>query len=252
MRRLLLCLLVAGVGIARFRARRRGVPAVPVQLRDQQVQPVPLRARGRRPDLVVGPQRGGRHDQHGGRRRLPARRGQAAVVVRGRAPTCAWRRRAPPTAATSRRNSRGSRCRRISTRASRSARRSRCTSKAACAARRGPSTIRSAGSLRRHRRSLHLARALPDVAAERDRPLRAHRALLRALRPPRSSSTSSSSGVTPGPSSTTRRTRRRAATSRTSGSFTCPRSRRRRRAFPTPCSPSARGNRAAPRTSSTA
>ena len=32
-------------------------------------------------------------------------------------------------------------------------------------------------------RSLHLARALPDVAAERDRPLRAHRPLLPDLRP---------------------------------------------------------------------
>ena len=168
------------------------------------------------------------------RRRLPARRGHAAVVVRGWAPTCAWRRRAPTTAATSRRNSRGSRCRRISTRASRSATRSRCTSRAACAARSRPGDDSIRRALRRHRRSLHLARALPDVAAERDRSLRAHRALLRALRhplrrahllrPPLHRLRALQRDVQ----------RRRAATSPTSGSFTCRRSRRRRPSFPDP------------------
>ena len=151
MRRLLLCLLVAGVGDLRLRARRGGVPAVPVQLRDQQVQPVPLRARGRRPAVVVGAQRERRHDQHGRRRRLPARRGHAAVVARAGARPAPRGRRAPTTAASESPHTRvvpdaGGR----STRASRSPTRSRCTSRAACAARCGRVGIHDTGAARLH------------------------------------------------------------------------------------------------------
>ena len=109
-------------------------------------------------------------------------------------------------------------------------------------ARRGAAgTRRSATGSKHGQRSLHLARALPHVAAQRDRALRAHRAGSTRRTACASSSTSSSSGATPASSSTTRRTTSRAATSRTTGSCTCPRSRRRRRASPTRCNRSACG-----------
>ena len=50
--------------------------------------------------------------------------------------------------------------------------------------RRARRTVSIAGRSRTSRQRLDLARALPHVAAQRDRALRARRALLRALRPP--------------------------------------------------------------------
>ena len=113
MRRLLLCRSLASFALLGFRARSRGrVPAVPVQLRDEPVQPVPLLARGRRAHHVVGARRERRHDQHGGRRRLPARaRSPPSWLALGadlRLAAHAHRRRRR----TRRRRAPGSRCRR--------------------------------------------------------------------------------------------------------------------------------------------
>ena len=184
MRRLLLCLLVAGAGTFGFARAASAYPQFQFSSGTNKCGQCHYVPSGGGAAVVVGAQRERRHDQHGRRRRLSARRGDAAVVARagdgpspGRHP---HRRRRPGVAA------RGVvpdavgllRARRVHGRV--------------FVLRRGRPARRGAAGGRRDRRALHadpgrtlhLARALLHVAPERDRPVRAAGALLRALRHP--------------------------------------------------------------------
>ena len=169
----------------RLRPRRLRVPAVPVQLR----APTSAASATTCPRAAGCCRRGGaarrRHDQHGRRRRLPARRGDAAVVDRaGDRPSPgghAHRRRRPGVAAARA-------CSRCSAdfyaRVAFTRRVFALSSRAALRGEVRPGGRRARRALHADPRTLHLARALPHVAPERDRPVRAAGALLRAVRHP--------------------------------------------------------------------
>ena len=170
-------LVLVGLG-----ARAQAYPAVPVQLGHEPLQPVPLLA-GRAAALitVVGTRRGGRHHQPGRRRRVPAR--PVGAARRG------WRSGLTSGCAALSNDVGGAESPEVaafpmqadSTRASLR----RAFSLNVTVGARGvvrPPDRRSAAGL--GRRPAHdVARALPDVAAERDGPVRARRPLLRAVRP---------------------------------------------------------------------
>ena len=157
----------------RARRARAGLPAVSVQLGHQALQPVPLLARGRRAPHVVGARRERRHHQPRRRRRLPARPvappswlGSAATSASRRR----WQRRRRPGVARARRvfpmqadvYARVAFGDQVSLNCQGGVR-------GVVASRRRP---RRRPPRLRHR-APHLARALPDVAPERDRSVRA-------------------------------------------------------------------------------
>ena len=154
--------------------------AVPVQLGHDPLRPVPLLAVGRHAHHLLGPRRERRHHQPGRRRLVPARAVGAAVVAgAGRRPAL----RRPAQRRRRRRIARG----RVLPDAGRSLHPPRL--RFVLAERHGGRARRRAPGRSQHRRTQlrrapadDVARALPHVAAERDRPLRARRPLSGALR----------------------------------------------------------------------
>ena len=97
MRRLLLCLLVAGIGTLGFARGAAAYPQFQFSSGTNKCSQCHFAPAGGGLISSWGRERGGRHDQHGGRRRRSCTAPVELPSWFARAPTCAWRRRAPRT-----------------------------------------------------------------------------------------------------------------------------------------------------------